>query len=210
MLADDPEHGPSALRQLRAMTVDICDVIALTDENDFHITTTTVMAGNALLVDSRATDLEYDRTPAHIARGGLDHYQMTLCIEGEMRFSSGRREVTLRPGDICLLDMAQPNRTVFRGGSGRTHLMAIIVQRSMLAPRLAHPDSATATLLPSDHPHARLLASHYAALALPPEPEAGSVEATIEAIADIVAAAAGGTAESPKASSGPSDIFIWQ
>ncbi|MHC2611996.1 hypothetical protein [Bradyrhizobium diazoefficiens] len=51
MLADDPEHGPSALRQLRAMTVDICDVIALTDENDFHITTTTVMAGNALLVD---------------------------------------------------------------------------------------------------------------------------------------------------------------
>lgn len=195
MLADDPEHGPSALRQLRAMTVDICDVIALTDENDFHITTTTVMAGNALLVNSRATDLEYDRTPAHIARGGLDHYQMTLCIEGEMRFSSGRREVTLRPGDICLLDMAQPNRTVFRGGSGRTHLMAIIVQRSMLAPRLAHPDSATATLLPSDHPHARLLASHYAALALPPEPEAGSVEATIEAIADIVAAAAGGTAD---------------
>jgi len=195
MRADDPERGPNALRQLRAMTVDICDVIALTAEDDFHITTTTVIAGNALLVDSRATDVEYDRTPAHIARGGLDHFHITLCIEGEMRFSSGRREVTSGPGDICLLDMAQPNRTVLRGGGGRTHLMAIIVQRSMLAPRLAHPDSATATLLPSDHPHARLLGSHYAALTLPPEPEAGSVEATIEAIADIVAAAAGGTTD---------------
>jgi AraC-like DNA-binding protein/mannose-6-phosphate isomerase-like protein (cupin superfamily) len=195
VLADDPERGAHALAQMRAMTADICDVIPLTAEDDFHVTTATAMTGNALLVDSRATDLEYDRTPVHIARGGLDHYHITLCIEGEMRFSSGRREVTVGPGDICLIDMAQPNRTVFRGGGRRTRLMAIIVQRSMLAPRLAHPDSATATLLPSDHPHARLLASHYAALALPPEPEAGSVEATIEAIADIVAAAAGGTAE---------------
>lgn len=194
MLADDPERGPSALRQLRAMTVDICDVIAPTDEDDFNVTTTTVMTGNALLVDTRATDLEYDRTPAHIARGGLDHYHITLCVEGEMRFSSGRREATLGPGDICLLDMAQPNRTVLRAGGGRTRLIAIILQRAMLAPRLAHPDSATATLLSSDHPHARLLASHYAALALPPEPQGGNVEATVEAITDLMAAAAGGTA----------------
>jgi AraC-like DNA-binding protein len=194
VLANDPEHGPGALRQLQAAASDICDVIPLTAEDDFQLTTATMMAGNALLVDSRVTDVEYDRTPAHIARGGLDHYQITLCVEGEMRFSSGRREVTLRPGDICLLDMAQPNRTVLRSGGGRTHLIAIILQRTMFAPRLAHPDSATATLLPSDHPHARLIASHFAALGLPPGPEAGNVEATIEAIADLVAAAAGGTA----------------
>ncbi|WP_248889652.1 helix-turn-helix domain-containing protein [Bradyrhizobium japonicum] len=118
----------------------------------------------------RATDQEYDRTPAHVARGAMDHFQITLCVEGEMRFSSGRREVTMGPGAICLIDMAQPNRTVLRGGGSRTRLMAIILQRAMLAPRLAHPDSATATLLPSNHPHTRLLASHYAALTLPPSP----------------------------------------
>jgi AraC-like DNA-binding protein len=184
-----------ALRQLRAMTADICDVVPLTTEDDFHVTTVTMMTRNALLVDTRATDQEYDRTPAHVARGAMDHFQITLCVEGEMRFSSGRREVTMGPGAICLIDMAQPNRTVLRGGGSRTRLMAIILQRAMLAPRLAHPDSATATLLPSNHPHTRLLASHYAALTLPPEPEAGSAEATIEAIADIVAAAAGGTAD---------------
>jgi AraC-like DNA-binding protein len=193
--ANDGERGLAALAQLRTMTAAICDVIPLTADEDFHVTTTTMMTGNALLVDTRATDLEYDRTPAHIARGGLDHYHISLCVEGEMQFSSGRREVTLQPGDVCLLDMAQPNRTVLRGGESRTHLMAIILQRAMLAPRLAHPDSATATLLPSDHPHARLIASHFAALGLPPEPAAGKVEATIEAIADLVAAAAGGTAD---------------
>ncbi|MBR0877421.1 MULTISPECIES: helix-turn-helix domain-containing protein [Bradyrhizobium] len=195
MSADIPGRGVDALRQLRAMTADICDVVPLTTEDDFHVTTVTMMTRNALLVDTRATDQEYDRTPAHVARGAMDHFQITLCVEGEMRFSSGRREVTMGPGAICLIDMAQPNRTVLRGGGSRTRLMAIILQRAMLAPRLAHPDSATATLLPSNHPHTRLLASHYAALTLPPEPEAGSAEATIEAIADIVAAAAGGTAD---------------
>ncbi|QOZ72516.1 helix-turn-helix domain-containing protein [Bradyrhizobium arachidis] len=195
MLADIPGRGASALKQLRAMTADICDVIPLTAEDDFHVTTATMMTRNALLIDTRASDQEYDRTPAHVARGAMDHFQMTLCVEGEMQFSSGRREVTLRPGDIVLIDMAQPNRTVLRGGGSRTRMMTIILQRAMLAPRLAHPDSATATLLPSNHPHARLLASHYAALALPPDPEAGSAEATIEAIADIVAAAAGGAAD---------------
>ena len=195
MLADIPGRGVDALKQLRAMTADICDVVPLTAEDDFHVTTVTMMTRNALLVDTRATDQEYDRTPAHVARGAMDHFQITLCVEGEMRFSSGRREVTMGPGAICLIDMAQPNRTVLRGGGSRTRLMAIILQRAMLAPRLAHPDAATATLLPSNHPHTRLLASHYAALTLPPEPEAGSAEATIEAIADIVAAAAGGTAD---------------
>jgi AraC-like DNA-binding protein len=183
--ADDGERGPGALAQLRAMTTDVCDVIPLVAEDDFHITSATAMAGNALLVDTRITDVEYDRTPAHIACGGMDHYHITLCLEGEMRFSSGRREVTLGPGDIVLLDMAQPNRTVLRGGDGRTHLRAIILPRAMLAPRLAHPDSATAILLPSDHPHARLLASHFAALGLTPQPEADSLGGTADIVAGV-------------------------
>ncbi|MHB0771835.1 helix-turn-helix domain-containing protein [Bradyrhizobium sp. 5.13L] len=195
--ADNPGRGPEALAHLRAMTVDICEVIPRTAEDEFHVTTVTRMTRNALLIDTRATDQDYDRTPAHVARGVMDHFQITLCVEGEMRFSSGRREVTLRPGDIVLIDMAQPNRTALLGAGGRTHLMTIVLQRAMLAPRLAHPDAATATLLLSDNPHARLLASHYGALALPSETDTatGHAEATVEAIADLVAAAAGGTAE---------------
>ncbi|MGX1166863.1 AraC-like DNA-binding protein/mannose-6-phosphate isomerase-like protein (cupin superfamily) [Bradyrhizobium sp. USDA 372] len=199
MAADIPGRGPEALARLRAMTIDICEVIPHTAEDDFHVTTVTMMTRNALLIDTRATDQDYDRSAAHVARGVMDHFQITLCLEGEMKFGSGRREVTLRPGDIVLIDMAQPNRTALRAAGGRTRLMSIVLQRAMLAPRLAHPDAATATLLPSNHPHARLLASHYAALALRSGPgtdtATGHAEATVEAIADLVAAAAGGTAE---------------
>ena len=200
MPADDEGRGASALSQLRAATMDICNVIPLTAEGDFQITNTTMMTGNALLVDSRGTALEYDRTPAHIARGGLDHYHVTLCLEGEMWFGSGRREVTLHSGDIGLVDMAQPNRTVLTAADGaRYRLMSLILPRALMAPRLAHPDSATTTLLPASHPHARLLASQFAALWQLPAPEAGRPEAIIEAIADIMAAAAGGTADTERA-----------
>ena len=195
MPIEEPGHGARALATMRAEARDICDIIPLGADDDFHVTTVTMMTSNAVLFDSRITDVEYVRTPAHVARGVLDHYQISLCIDGEMRFSSGRREVTLRPGDVCLIDMAQPNHTVLRGAGGRTRLMALILQRAMMAPRLAHPDSATATLLPSNHPHARLIANHFAELAASARPGIPSVDATVEAMADLVAAAAGGTAD---------------
>jgi AraC-like DNA-binding protein/mannose-6-phosphate isomerase-like protein (cupin superfamily) len=194
--ADEVGRGAHALEQLRAATSGICDVIPLTAEDDFQITSATMMVGNALLVDTIATALEYDRTPAHVARGGLDHYHITLCLQGEMRFASGRRELTLRPGDICLIDMAQPNRTVLTGsGEDRPHLVALILPRAILAPRLAHPDSATASFLPASHPHARLLAAQFTALWHPTGPETGTPAATIEAMADIIAGVAGSAAE---------------
>jgi AraC-like DNA-binding protein len=191
-----PARVEYTLQQLRTATAGICDVILLTEEEDFHVSSGTMATGNALLVDSLSTALEYDRTAAHIARGALDLYHVTLCLQGEMRFSSGRRELTMGPGEICLIDMAQPNRTVLTGaGDGRTRLMALILQRDVLARRLAHPDSVTATFWPGSHPHARLLASQLEALWQPAGSEAGSAASTIEAMTDIVAAAAGGAAD---------------
>src|ERR1700740_2708187 len=71
----DGMRGPDAVRGLRVELADICDLIPLTAEEDFHFTSRTKMTGNALLVESLVSDLEYDRTAAHIARGGLEHYQ---------------------------------------------------------------------------------------------------------------------------------------
>jgi AraC-like DNA-binding protein len=173
----------------------MCDIIPLSADDDFHITTVTLMTSNAVILDSRVSDVEYARTPAHVARGALDHYMVSLCVDGEMRFRSGRRDVTLRRGDICLIDMAQPNHTVLRGGGGHTRTMTLTLQRGMLAPRLAHPDSATATVLPADHPHARLIASHFTELVVSARPGVESVDRTVEAIADLIAAAAGATAD---------------
>ena len=194
--ADDPERGVPALEGLRAATVDICDVIPLTAEDDFHISTVTRAVGNALLIDSSTTALEYDRTPTHVARGGLDHYQVALCLQGEMWFSSGRRELTLRPGDLCLIDMAQPSRTLLReSDDGRARVMTLVLPRAVLVPKLAHPDSATATFLSGSEPHGRLLASQFVALSEQPVAEADALAGIIEAMVEIVAGAAGHVAD---------------
>lgn len=186
------ERGLRALEQLRAAANDICDVIPLTPAEDFHATTKTVLVDNALLVDSRITSVEYDRTPAHVARGALDHYHLTLCLEGEMRFSSGRRELNLRPGDTCLIDMLEPNHTVLtQPGEGRVHLRSAILPRAVLAPKLAHPNSASATFFAADSQHGRLLAGQLGILWELGSSEPLSLPGMIEAITWVIAETAG-------------------
>jgi AraC-like DNA-binding protein len=190
------ECGAPALKRLRAATSDICEVVPRTDEDDFHVSHATRVIDGALLADSFTTRLEYDRTPAHVARGGLDHYQVALCLQGEMQFTSGRRELTMRRGDVCLIDMAQPSRIVLtEADDDRTRVMSLVLPRAVLAPKLAYPDSATASFLPGSGSHGCLLASQFATFWQPDAPEAGSPTATIEAMIDIVAAAAGCAAD---------------
>jgi AraC-like DNA-binding protein len=196
--AADPGIGAQALATLRAATSDICEVMPLDSPDDFQVASTTRLAGGCLLVDAVSTPLEYDRTAAHVARGGLDHYHITLCLQGQMHFTSGRRNVTLRPGDICLIDMARPNRTVLTGdGDERSRLTSLIVPRPLLAPRLAHPDSATATLLPETDRRARLLADQFAALWQQPENDnaAADTKVAVEAMCDVIAEVAGRSAD---------------
>jgi AraC-like DNA-binding protein len=188
----DGERGLPALSQLRVAARDICDVIPLTAEDDFHATTKTVMVDNALLVDSRITSVRYDRTPAHVARGALDFYQVTICLAGEMTFSSGRRELTLRTGDVCLIDMLQPNRSVLtQTGEGRLHLRSLILPRTVLAPKLAHPNSANAAFFAGDSQHGHLLASQFAMLWESESSEPSSLPGMVEAIAWVVAETVG-------------------
>jgi len=193
-----PGIGTQALAALRAATVDICDVIPLGSPDDFEVVSATRMTSKGLLVEAVSTPLEYDRTAAHVARGGLDHYHITLCLQGQMRFASGRRDITLRSGDVCLIDMAQPNRTWLTGaGEDRSRLTSLIVPRPVLAPRLAHPDSSSATLLPGQDRRARLLADQLATLWQQPETADAAVvtEAIIDGMCDVIAEAAGRTAD---------------
>lgn len=193
-----PGIGRQALEALRAATSDICDVIPLNAPDDFYLLSTTKMTGEGMLVESVSSPLEYDRTAAHIARGGLDHYHITVCFHGQIRFASGRREIALRPGDVCLIDMAQPSRTWLTGAGGeRSRQTSLILPRPVLAPRLAHPDSSTATLLPGCDRRARLLADQFAALWQQPETaDAAAVTAAmVDGICDVIAEVAGRAAD---------------
>ena len=185
-------RGAHALRQFRDATSDICDVIVSQAQEDFRLASRTVALGNALLVRSTASPLSYDRTAKHVARDGMDHYHVTLCLDGEAHFSSGRRRATLRRGDLCLFDMGQPNHTSLIGddGDGPSRLLSIVLPRGLLAPLLASPDSATGSLLPRDSLQGRLVADQLFAFDARGD---GSAEtaASVNALAGAVAEAVG-------------------
>lgn len=181
---------------MRDATVELCDVTTLTDPEVFRFSSRATAIGKAVLLDSVSTGLNYVRTPAHIARGDMDHFLVSVCLEGEMQFASGRRHVTVRPGDICLVDMAQPNRTWLTAeGHARSRMATVVLPRAVLGPRLAHPDSASASLLRRDDRRTRLLAGQVAALRERPGPEPGDVSETVDAMVDLVATAVGSVAE---------------
>jgi hypothetical protein len=82
MRADDFRRDARTymLQPLREVISDLSDVVPLTANDDFRFSTTTLATDKALLTDSFGTRLEYNRTARHIARGGIDHYQVAFCM----------------------------------------------------------------------------------------------------------------------------------
>ncbi|HLG84924.1 MAG TPA: helix-turn-helix domain-containing protein [Bradyrhizobium sp.] len=159
-------RGREALRRTQESTADhVCDVGAVGAVDDFSFRSGIRALDAALLVEARAGALHYDRTSRHVARDGMDHYQVTLCLEGHVSYAAGRRSVEMRPGDLCLLDMAQPSRTSVSAdrASKSSRALSLLLPRSALAPLLAAPDGSDASLIAGRSPHAQRLAAHFIA-----------------------------------------------
>ena len=188
-------HGQQALRLLREHISDhLCNVAIWGAPDDFSVRATIIPVDQALLIDARTGALQYDRTPRQIARGGIDHYQIALCVGGQLTYAAGRRSVTLSEGDLCLMDMAQPSRTVLTAdrNSKLARNLALTLPRSSLASLLATPDGASATLISRDTREGRLLAEHFFALHANGGPlGSGSSMPTSDALAGLVADAVG-------------------
>lgn len=151
--------GQRCLQYVRETTSDVCDVVYDGLPEDFRNQTTGIPVADALFVDACSSAVQYDRTPRHIARGGIDNYQIAMYLDGETEFSAGRRSARLRPGDVCLIDMANANRTRMAAGkSGRAHVLSLVVPRARLAPLLATPDAVSASVVSRDTPAGRLIA----------------------------------------------------
>ncbi|MGY4160096.1 AraC-like DNA-binding protein [Bradyrhizobium sp. USDA 4461] len=194
-------RGSQVLQQLRERTKGVSEIIPLASENDFELSSRSIWvplkAGGALLIETATTGVRYERTAADVASGGVDVFQIAECVEGEMAFTSGRRELTVRPRDIFLVDMARPSRTILiEGCNRRCRVRTLVLPRSVLAPRLAHPDSATGILLSAGSRQAvSPLTSQYAELWRIAETSEGAPAALIDVIADLVAEAAGSSAD---------------
>jgi AraC-like DNA-binding protein len=167
ILKDEFGHGEHAARLLREATADhVCDIAIAGAQDDFRFRSAMIPLDGAMLIGSNFGSYSNERTPRHIARGGMDHYMVTLCLNGALTFGAGTRSVMVRPGDLCLQDMVQASRTQLAAdqATALVRVLTLVLPRPMLAPLMASPDGSTASLISRDSIQGRLLAGQFLAL----------------------------------------------
>lgn len=197
-------HGESGLRLLRDWTSEQLSDVGSGGgaQDDFGFSATTMALDHAVLMKTSTSGMQVDRTARHIARGGMHHYQVTLCLNGQTTVAAGRRTATLQPGDLCLIDMAQPSRTVMSADNNRdvSRELTLVLPRPLLGPLLAAPDAMSAASISRHSRHGKLLAEHL--LALCRDCETGSNSANgvnHQVLASLVADALGSAADAEDA-----------
>jgi AraC-like DNA-binding protein len=194
MLLENWGLGRQGLRRLRDRTSDyLSDIAVRAAPDDFSFHSATIAVDKAVLIDVRMSAVQIDRTSHHIARGGLDDYQIALCVDGQATYAAGRRNVTMRAGDVCLMDMAQPNLTsvAAHDHSGHPRILSLVLPRQLLGPLLAAPDAAGASLVSRASRQRQLLAEQLLALRHDANAAASGASAAIDAVAGLVADAVG-------------------
>lgn len=142
-----------------------------------------------------------DRTPRQIARGGMDHYQATLCLSGKQSFATGRRHVAVQPGDLLLTDMAQASRFEMLGepSTGISRAITLVLPRAVLGPLLASPDGAGGSFVSRDSKQGRLLGKQLLALCRQDGIGAEDSTAIVDSLAGIIADAVGSASDAKAA-----------
>jgi AraC-like DNA-binding protein len=154
--------GHEGLWEMREKTSTLCELTALGAPTDFRSITSALHLGSALLFEGKTTSMRFDRSLAHLGRDGIDHYQINLSLEGERHTEFGNRTVDILPGDIAILDMAQPVRFACYAGDANddVHQITLFIPRTLLAPLLAAPDQVHGKVVPLNTPYGRILGQH--------------------------------------------------
>lgn len=144
---------------MRDQTASLCDVSCAGSADDFAAWTSALYLRSAILFESRTTELGFHRTALHVARSGLDHYHTMICLRGTSRIAIGSREMSLSAGDIGILDMALPSRTLIApaNGAGHAHHVTLTLPRALLGPLLAAPDAVGCQRIRGDTAYGRIL-----------------------------------------------------
>jgi AraC-like DNA-binding protein len=147
-------------------TADLAEVTALGLVDEFTFVTEVINLSSGVLMDVTTSPVRYDRSSQRVARSGIDHYLISMYVEGKAQFTSGLRTAELEAGDICLIDMSQPNNTrlVSDTGGYPPRVVSLVLPRLLLAPLLAAPDSVQASVISRKTAFGRLVGEHLQAV----------------------------------------------
>lgn len=103
----------------------------------------------------------FDRTPALIARSGLDHMLVQLYTEGGFSGMAGSQVITVTRGDICVFDLTD---TLSTRSTAFTNY-SLLIPRDALRSALDDLSPLHGMVLPSSAPLAGILSEYIIALA---------------------------------------------
>lgn len=155
--------GRGGLQAMREGTSEILyDLAPASPDDEFETTYSAAHLGSAILFEMHMTPIRFDRTPLHVARGGLDHYQVGMFLEGGCQADCHGRVVEMGPGSIGVCDMAERERSdIFAACAQRSSRCFILVlPRTLLSPLLWAPDSVGYMVIAGHTPYGRLLGEH--------------------------------------------------
>jgi AraC-like DNA-binding protein len=147
--------GRAALEAQREHTRDVCDIEPLVPVDEFRANCELAKVGSTLFILTRTASVSYLRRPVHLARGGDDHYQIQLQLEGRRAGSVG----PLQQGDVGFHATGRPSVTELHAPAPAcpARVLVWMVPRIMLAPLLPAADDAHGTRFTASAPYTRLL-----------------------------------------------------
>jgi len=108
---------------------------------DITAEASSVNLGQVLLVHAKAEAQHFRRTRRLIAKEGLDHYLIQVYRRGVCQGTYGDIQNVVRPGDVKIIDLAQPFATFNTDFDNTT----LTIPRAALAPLLRRSFTASLT-----------------------------------------------------------------
>ncbi len=153
--------GPRTIPAWREAVAPFWDVeIRKEDTPDFRGRSDVYHLGNAIIGLTAASGLRNERSRGLVARMGVDHVAAQIRIEGRALLRAAGRETPMEPGDIALLDLAQPLRL----DSTDYRAVTVIIPRGLFPEGGARLDEAHGVVLRGAEPFGRLVGDHLRAL----------------------------------------------
>lgn len=152
------EHQFAAWRE--AINVVFDARAAAPESHGFQASVDAYLCGEAGLGMIRAQAQHYDRSRSKLGRDGMDVYILQYYLEGSCGQRDGTSGTATRPGDLFIVDAAQPLAT----STTDSRFLSLVVPRRLLAPLLRSPDEVSMRLLRGDAPMIGLLRDHLCSL----------------------------------------------
>jgi AraC-like DNA-binding protein len=129
---------------------------------DFHASVESYLIGSAVLTRCLSSCQKFSRTPARIARDGIDHYMIQIFSKGEVEMKLGQKSLVAPTRTVVGFDFGE----VLDSVNSDFNLLSAFIPRTLLAPLLRRPDSVHGVVVDSTRAEGKLFADFFEALFL--------------------------------------------